>query len=294
MKPRAYNINELRCNSFAKEGLVLDVLRYEQFMAETNGFAFPHRHNYYMILLATEGSGSQLIDFKSYDIKPGMIFLMQPGIIHAWKESKGLKGYLIFFTPDFFSRRYNDHNLYDFTAFSMPGSPPYVQMEKDELTSITFLFEQLLQEYNRKQDKMMSAARSLVNLILIQCDRIHKGKSHDGTNEDIQARLLVKQFEQLVHQHYKDKKLVKDYAELLHLSPNYLNIIVKQVSGQSAGEVIRQRVMLEAKRMLAHDQRTVAEIGYALNFKDNSYFCRFFKKYEGESPDKFRKNVLKI
>ncbi|MFK7984009.1 MAG: hypothetical protein AB8G86_28795, partial [Saprospiraceae bacterium] len=66
MKPKTYNIEELRCNAFTRAGKTFDIIRYEDFMKETNGFAFPHRHNYYMVLLATEGTGSQLIDFKSY------------------------------------------------------------------------------------------------------------------------------------------------------------------------------------------------------------------------------------
>jgi len=59
-------------------------------------------------------------------------------------------------------------------------------------------------------------------------------------------------------------------------------------------ELIRERVMLEARRMLLHDVRTIAKIGHYLSFPDHSYFSRFFKKYESISPEKFRKKYNRI
>jgi AraC-like DNA-binding protein len=67
---------------------------------------------------------------------------------------------------------------------------------------------------------------------------------------------------------------------------------VQKKSGKSAGELIRQRVLLEAKRLLAHTKLSVSEISFKLGFEDNSYFGRFFKKYNGLTPERFRINQL--
>ena len=80
---------------------------------------------------------------------------------------------------------------------------------------------------------------------------------------------------------------------MLHITPNHLNAVCTKVYGHSAGEHIRNRVMVEAKRLLVNMPGvTVAEIAYQLNFDDNAYFSRFFKKYAGETPEKFRKRRL--
>jgi len=87
--------------------------------------------------------------------------------------------------------------------------------------------------------------------------------------------------------------LPKDYAALLYITPNHLDALCNDILGIPAGEVIRNRVILEAKRMLINPKLSVADIGGRLGFADNSYFTRFFKKQAGTTPDEFRKNFNK-
>jgi AraC-like DNA-binding protein len=267
------------------------MVRLEDFMNETHGFYFPHRHNYYMVMLATEGKGRHFIDFKSYEVNPGMVFFMYPGMIHAWEEVNDLKGYLIFFTAEFFSKRYHFDSLLSFPFFSNSRGLPFVGLCKESFESTELLMQTMLNEYDKGGDRMASALRSLLNVVLIQSGRLYQS-GQQLKSDDKKQKVILKEFEQLVDAHFLEKRLVKDYAKLLHISPNYLNVVVKEMTDKSAGETIRDRIMLEAKRKLTHEEKTVAEIGYDLNFKDTAYFCRFFRKYEGLSPDKFRKNIF--
>lgn len=290
MQPRSYNIDELRCNAFTKGGKTFDVVRYEDFMRETNGFSFPHRHNYYMILLASGGTGSQLIDFQYYDILAGDMFFMYPGMIHAWEKDEALTGYLLFFTADFFAQRYHYDSLLSFPFFGKSQGQPVVSLAPTEQKNIAGLFELMLQEYQLGGKKMVNAIRSLVNVALIQAARSYQRQYKSKV--DTKQRVLIHQFEELVDQHYVTKRLVKEYAAQLHITPNYLNILCKTIRGKAAGELIRERVMLEARRKLIHEDKNVTEIAYDLNFKDNAYFGRFFKKNEGISPEQFRQQML--
>lgn len=86
-------------------------------------------------------------------------------------------------------------------------------------------------------------------------------------------------------------RLPKEYAALLYVTPNYLNAFCRHMLGKSAGEIIRNRVLLEAKRLLINADMSIAAIAYQLNFADNSYFTKFFKKYAGVTPEEFRKNI---
>lgn len=80
---------------------------------------------------------------------------------------------------------------------------------------------------------------------------------------------------------------------MLYVTPNYLNALSKDVTDRSAGELIRDRILLEAKRLLTNAKMTISEIALELDFMDNSYFTRFFKKYEGVTPETFRKQFIK-
>ena len=79
----------------------------------------------------------------------------------------------------------------------------------------------------------------------------------------------------------------------LAVTPNYLNSVCKSISGKTAGEIIRNRIVLEAKRLLVNSQFTISQIAFELNFEDNSYFTKFFKSNAGISPLDFRKNLNK-
>ena len=99
---------------------------------------------------------------------------------------------------------------------------------------------------------------------------------------------LVRRFKQLVSEHFLTEHSVRDYAKRIGISTSHLRDTVKAVTGYAPGHIIREKLVREAKRLLSHSNATVAEIGYRLNFKDPSYFGRFFKRETGMSPVAFR------
>ena len=106
--------------------------------------------------------------------------------------------------------------------------------------------------------------------------------------------LILRNFRRLIEDHFKTVKLPKDYAGMLYITPNHLNALCKDHMGISAGEVIRNRIILEAKRLLINFDLSVGDIAQELNFPDNSYFVKFFKKYTHTTPEAFRnKNYRK-
>ena len=126
--------------------------------------------------------------------------------------------------------------------------------------------------------------------ILIEIDRSLKDSSDLVSSYQ---SVLLDNFQTLIEQNFKSKKLPKEYAELLYITPNHLNALCKDKLGISAGELIRSRVVLEAKRLLVNKEISVTEIAYLLNFQDASYFVKFFKKYTEFTPEQFRKQYYK-
>ena len=96
----------------------------------------------------------------------------------------------------------------------------------------------------------------------------------------------------VIKKKFKTKKMVADYAEELFITPNYLNGIVKKTTGFSAGHHIRQRVVLEAKRMCRYSDAGMKEIAYDLGFIDSSHFSKFFKAVSGMNFSDFKKEAL--
>ena len=104
----------------------------------------------------------------------------------------------------------------------------------------------------------------------------------------------IRSFQQLIDKHYTSIRLPKEYADLLYITPNHLNALCQEMLGKSAGDLIRNRVILEAKRLLTNADLSITQIADELNFKDDSYFNRFFKKDVGMTPDEFRKQMITI
>ncbi|MCI4668020.1 MAG: AraC family transcriptional regulator [Bacteroidia bacterium] len=287
-------IKDLKCASFGSLEIEFDMQAFKEFQQESEVFDIPHRHDCYVLFLATSGGGSHLIDFKKYEIESGMLFLMHPGMIHEWKEMEDLDGYLMLFTADFFSQRYNNNILLNFPFFSISNENPVISLNPEEFKKIRQISRWMLEEYLSNKLDSAQMLRSYLNIILTKAGRLFDLKKDHNSQDGHHHRLVLAQFEQLIDKHYKKKHLVRDYASLLHLTPNYLNVICKSQTEKSAGDLIRSRIILEAKRMLLHEDMSVSEISTELNFEDNAYFSRFFKKYTGSSPIKFKKEVFHL
>ena len=103
---------------------------------------------------------------------------------------------------------------------------------------------------------------------------------------------LTRSFMELLEKKFKEKKMVAEYAAELYITPNYLNGIVKKHTGFSAGYHIRQRVVLEAKRLGRYSDAGMKEIAYSLGFVDSSHFSKFFKAVSGMNFTDFKKEGL--
>jgi AraC family transcriptional activator of pobA len=103
-----------------------------------------------------------------------------------------------------------------------------------------------------------------------------------------QSNPRLARFSMLIERHFKEEKLVTFYASELNLSANYLNILCKRNLGVPATQLIQQRVLLEAKRLLQSTDLSIKEIAFELGFVDHAYFSNFFKSQTSVTPTEFR------
>ncbi len=251
----------------------------------------PHRHSFYHFVLFTKGAGTHSIDFTQFKVRPFDIYFMVPGQVHSWNFTGEADGYIVNFSENIFrSFLLNPNYLDRFSFFSGISEDGVCHLPATIQNKIIGLFEEILAAEKKENDFSLDAIRLLLLDLFISVEEACKNNHKKIIPQ--QKQLLLRNFRRLIDQHYLSVKLPKEYADLLYVTPNHLNALCKDLLGKTAGELIRDRILLEAKRLLTNADMTVTEIAYTLNFQDNSYFNRFFKKSQGCTPDEFRKQMI--
>jgi AraC family transcriptional activator of pobA len=267
------------------------VSRFAPYLEKHQNLSLPHKHTFYHVVLFTKGGGTHSIDFKSFPVKPYQIYFMAPGQVHRWNFEGPVDGYIINFSASFFqSFLLRPDYLDSFPFFTGNIDDEVINLSNIAQATVINLFEQLILESTQPNKMGMDIIRALMLQLFILVAR-ESPNSSLATMPNYNYTLL-QSFRKLTDMNFATLKLPKDYAALLYITPNHLNALCNDLLGISAGEVIRNRVILEAKRLLVNLDLTITAIADKLNFTDNSYFTKFFKKYTGLTPEEFRKNTL--
>ncbi|RAJ00493.1 AraC-like DNA-binding protein [Chitinophaga skermanii] len=246
----------------------------------------PHKHNFYLLLVVEKGSGVHTIDFEQYKVKHKQVYFLAPGQAHTWDLHPKTTGYQVLYTPGFSSFSPQQWPFFSFSA------QPYLQLKGEAFDDILIELQHIQQEYNRADGFSTRIIMHRLWVLLSMLEREYEAQ-HPSQNLP-PVRLVVNKFLQLLELHYKEHNQLTYYATSLFITPQYLNTICKKETGITAGDHIRQRLLLEAKRMLTLTQQDVKEIAFALGFSDTSYFSRFFKRYTGFTPVVFREEFQKV
>lgn len=275
-------------SEFRKDNLL--VSRFAPYYETHKNLRHPHRHTFYHLLLFTEGTGTHSIDFETFIIQPFQIYFMVPGQVHSWNFDGFVDGYVInFYSEVFHSFLLNPDFIESFNFFRGNASDSVINIPKRGHLKIKALFEDILQESVESRGFELTMVKALMISIFVMVSRFVP--SPEAEDKSSYNYTLLKNFRKLISDNYKTKKLPKEYAELLYITPNHLNALCNDLLGISAGEVIRNRVFLEAKRLLINPELSVSGIADTLNFTDNSYFTKAFKKHVGLTPEEFRKTI---
>jgi AraC-like DNA-binding protein len=267
------------------------ISRFAPYLDTHKNLFTTHRHSFYHLVLFTDGTGTHTIDFENFDVKPGQIYFMIPGQVHSWDFEDFTDGYIINFSASFIQSFILQHGYLDsFSFFSGNLADAVINLPLETYAAIRPMFETILAEVAKPAAQASDMIRLLMLQIFIKVNRLSMNPVLTGNPSYNQT--LLKNFKNLIEHHYAEVKLPKDYAALLYITPNHLNAVCKDMMGISAGELIRNRILLEAKRMLTNPQLSISEISLKLNFSDNSYFTKFFKKLENVTPEEFRKKII--
>lgn len=245
-----------------------------------------HKHTFYEILWTKKGKSKQTIDYKQYEISPKSLFFISPNQVHQFEEWQALTGGTIMFTEDFFLLNHNNKDkLFELSFLDNFYANPCISLKKKDFDDIEQIIDLISAEQKRK-DKSKTITQSLLHILLAQVQRCVDTE----TGNPISKKYLIiyKQFKILLETHFAESKTANFFASQLNITQHHLNLVVKNVTGKTASEVIRARSILEAKRLLTFTDNSVSEIASQLNYFDSSYFSKIFKAETNNTPLAFK------
>ena len=269
----------------------LDVIPFEVVRIEAMGpiarKPVPHRLAFYGIFWVTAGSGTHFLDFVGDEIRPNSLHFIGPGQVHYWEIESELKGYAILFESALALELGDCRLLEQINFFHTLNGLSVLYLSGSDANRFQKIIEQLEQEYTQQQFARSLSIVSWLQLLLIEAQRL--AMAANATREMASAdQQLAYRYINLVEQHAIAQHKVEWYAAELAVTVAHLSKSVKNALGMTAGALLRNRLVLEAKRLLVHSDLTASEIATRLNFKDASYFGRFFKRETQKTPRAFR------
>lgn len=259
-------------------GVGMELYRMPEFFQQLKGMETDtmHLHGFYEIIWFQKGSGTHYVDFNQYAIAPGTIIFISPGQIHSFDTKHDQEGYVLKICAELFD---------DFVSLSC------VTVQDKDSAALEMLVA-AMQEELKKEDSLghREALHALVKLFVIMVRRSYAEINPSAPNPHKVSYKAFLNFRKLIEENYCRLHTVKDYASLLNVSSKALTLYVNECSKYSPLELINNRIILEAKRLLRYSVLSVKEIAFRLGFEDPSYFAKFFKRLVKQSPADYRES----
>lgn len=249
-------------------------------------FDRPTKVNNAVIIFCISGNATIKVNLQTYEIEsPSMVTLMPGQIFEPMESSSNFCAHVITL-----SKRFID-------MINLPGwqqryltlyNNPITEMEVEQSNAARF-FLAILHHAASNVDNPFRL-QVIENLVRVFYYGGINGNSPAKDNVSPYKNNIVERFLELVHTHYREERMISFYANKLCITPKYLSKIVKENTGRSAGEWIENHVVLDARAMLQSSDMTIQQIAVSLNFPNQSFFGKYFKRATGMSPKQYRNN----
>lgn len=290
MKPRqvpSYSLNTYTSPAIAELGIFVE--RFEVLETQITRPSGLHRHEHFE-LFWLRGPAVHVNDFERFKLpaaQPSFI-LVSPGQMHFWRGTEAIRGTMISFTESFFDgRQPPPSSLLDFGFVHRTAYPPVLLADPALTAEAEPLIARCEHEFATREERWPEVIRASLHILLATVQRAwQRSAPVPGTAQ--KSRRILQRFQAEIERQFRTQASVADYARSLGITAGHLNDTVSELTGDTAGALIRSRILLEARRLLFHSELSVSEIAYQLGFEDPSYFARTFRKATGHSPAAFR------
>ena len=267
------------------------VLNYEGSLPNMSDLLVPHRKGHYLLVFIRRAGGRQWIDMTPYTLKDNTIYFTGPNQIIVKEEFRQLWSTGIAFTREFLSFQENAA-LSKLPLIQNPQNVHELLLTEADVNFVEDMLTRINVEYKSPGEWQQRMLTAYLTVLLTYLSRLY---TEQFKNNDPSAdMLLLKNFQAKINECFRELHEVGDYASLLHISAGHLSEVVKIQSGRSAIKHIHERLVLEARLLLFHTDRSLKDIAFDLGFSDASYFNRFFKRETSVTPAEYRTNIRKM
>lgn len=251
----------------------------------------PEQIDAYSIYWIKEGNGAYHVDFKSYSFEGNTLFFLSPGQVFSVDSEKVKEAYKLTFLRDFYCIQTHDKEVScNGVLFNNIYDTPFLKPSDKDVLKLDFILSSLVDEFQQAETGQYDMLQAYLKQFIIHAVRIKK--EHHQVKDDVESQLF-KDFSLLVEQNYKTQHSVTEYANRLGVSPKSLTKNFQKIGTQTPSDLIKNRIILEAKRQLIYSSNSVKQIAYNLGFNDPAYFSRFFTKSTTKSPLLFKTDYKK-
>lgn len=253
----------------------------------------PQYKPYIKILYAPAGY-SLTVDFKHYATKKGSLFCIHPNQYLQLEQAGKEPGYCIYYNRDFYCVQIHDEEVAcDGLLFNNIYEMPMTELPKEDDQFARLALQQIMEELASQESSREEMVRTYLKQIIIRTTRAWKKQQLSHLNTaPAQDLEFFRTFSRLVEIHFREKHSVTDYADLLAVAPKTLSKKFNRLNLTQPNDIIKDRILLEAKRLLAYSSMNIKEIAYNLGYDDPAYFNRLFTSKTGATPATFRKQFL--
>jgi AraC family transcriptional regulator, transcriptional activator of pobA len=246
----------------------------------------PHRKTVYDFIFLTEGSSKRSKGLDEYEFSDNTFFFIPAFQITSHEFIKAdSKGFFCYFDAQIFDDIFPHNTFFDDISFLQAFSEPIVKVNSEMKSYIISILERLETIYLNPQTIDLGLVSLLLATIFRELELVEQKQVNIPQKA---AYTLTKKYKNLLAQHIYKTKKITDYAEMLAISPDFLNRSVKAVTGKTAHDVLTDMIVLEAKVMLKQTDLSIGEIAFKLAETNPSDFIRLFKNKVGKTPKKYK------
>ena len=270
-----------------------DYLHIESIRARSiqNGWRFrPHQHhNLHQFFYILNGGGKAQIEQREFELVDQHIISIPPLVVHGFKFTPDTEGWVLSI-PDVYLRNIlkEETNLINHFASEFEFLCDDIELQIE----LTQVFSSIEKEHGDIHAVRNFTLKSQVSLLISKIMKSNPKLGLHNCKTEVKKQAILRLFQTQINENFKNRWSVAEYAESLNITPTHLNRLCRSSLEKSASDLINERTLLEARRLLIYTNKSITDISFELGYNDLAHFSKFFHNKTGKKPTDYRKDFI--